>query len=243
MTGQMIGSAGRGGLEQFSLEVGSHSRRCLIEAQEHERTRLGRELHDVVGQQITLLALDLARLADMLPATLPDAQTLLRVICDEVIGLGSAIHDISYRWQSTKLDLLGLAVSAAHFCDELAARRDVDVAYVTEDLPPDLSRDISLNLFRVLQEALSNAIKHSRAEHYRVTLRATADEVTLDVIDDGCGFDLASALKGEGLGLAGMRERLGLINGEVIIESEPGAGTAIRARAPIRLMAADWSRC
>jgi signal transduction histidine kinase len=88
-------------------------------------------------------------------------------------------------------------------------------------------------LFRVLQEALQNAVKHSGAQYFRVELRATSEEICMEVADQGVGFDRHGAMMGQGLGLISMRERLQLVQGEFFIESEPGRGTTIRARAPL----------
>ena len=101
-------------------------------------------------------------------------------------------------------------------------------------MPDDLSRDIALALFRVMQEALSNATKHAGARLYVVTLRGAPDHVQLEIADDGCGFDVESALRGTGLGLVSMKERMNLVDGYVFFESGTGRGTRVRARVPFR---------
>ena len=101
-------------------------------------------------------------------------------------------------------------------------------------MPTDLDETVAISLFRVLQEALSNALKHSGAQHFRVMLQGSDGQITLQVIDDGRGFDVPAALSGQGLGLIGMQERLRLVSGEVVVDSAPGAGTTVRASAPLR---------
>jgi signal transduction histidine kinase len=214
--------------------------RQLIEAQERERTRLARELHDDIGQQISMLCMDVARLRDILrtSSAAADARALALAVYDRTVALGSDVHRISNRLHSSKLEYVGLAAAAGNFCAELAAQHRVEIDYQYEDVPADLPGDIALTMFRVLQEALANALKHSGAALYTVRLRGTPEDVTLDVADEGCGFDVQSALAGHGLGLVSIQERLSLVNGEAMVESANRRGTRVRARAPLRRMIA-----
>jgi signal transduction histidine kinase len=204
----------------------------LIQAQEHERARLGRELHDDIGQRMAFLMMEIEQLGAMLPER-PDAQSVSQALYDRVSTLGADIQGISHRLHSSKLEYLGLARAANSLCKELSRQHGIAIDFVHESVPADLPADIALNLFRVLQEALSNAIKYSNARHYGVTLQGTPGEVSLEVVDDGCGFDVEAALRGPGLGLVSMRERLSMVNGEATIESRVGRGTRVRVRAPI----------
>jgi signal transduction histidine kinase len=204
----------------------------LMHAQEEERRHIARELHDDLGQRMSLLAFDAAQLR----ATLSDdahAQGHARGLHEAVIALGRDVQAISHRLHSSKIDVLGLPVAAESFCRELASRHALRVEYAHEDVPAPLPDGAAISLFRVLQEALTNAVKHSRAERCRVLLRGTDGELTLEVTDDGRGFDAAAALNGHGLGLISMQERLKLVNGEVVIESKAGAGTTVRATVPL----------
>ena len=126
-----------------------------------------------------------------------------------------------------------MASACNGFCTELSARRHVEIAFHSENIPRDLSKEISLCLFRVLQEALQNAVKYSGARTFRVSLNATSDEVELTVSDAGSGFDPDEAINGQGLGLTSMKERLKLVYGQLSINSKPGQGTTIRARVPL----------
>ena len=101
-------------------------------------------------------------------------------------------------------------------------------------MPEDLPDDVALALFRVSQEALSNAVRHAAVRRVSVSIAGSRDEIQLDVDDAGIGFDAEAAMRSNGLGLIGMRERLSLVNGECLIESQPGAGTRVRARVPLR---------
>ena len=204
----------------------------LMSAQEQERTRLARELHDDIGQRMSLLAMDLARLRDTLPDDV-DAQGQARELHEGVVSLGQDVQGISHRLHSSKIDLLGLAAAAGILCKEVARRHDLRIEYRHDGIPDPLAAEVATSLFRVLQEALSNAVKHSRAGRCQVALTGTSGELTLLVSDDGRGFDSAAALAGQGLGLVSMQERLRLVNGDLAIESRIGGGTTVRARVPV----------
>jgi PAS domain S-box-containing protein len=219
----------------------SNLNRRLMEAQEQERTRLARELHDDVSQRMTLLAIELDQLRNSLPDNAVEAKGLIVALNDAIAALGKDLQAISHRLHSSKLEFLGIATAAASFCKELSVQRGVTIDYAHENVPVQLPEGVAINLFRVLQEALANAVKHSGAQHYQVRLRRVGDELTLEVVDDGEGFDVRAALLGHGLGLVSMQERLRLINGELHIESSPGSGTTIRVSVLLRPDAADIS--
>jgi signal transduction histidine kinase len=128
---------------------------------------------------------------------------------------------------------LGLVTAANSFCRELSEQQKVQVEFKHTDIPHSLPKEIALCLFRVLQEALQNAVKHSGAQYFRVELRSTSEEICMKVTDQGVGFDRHDAIMSQGLGLISMRERLQLVHGEFSIESEPSRGTTIRARVPL----------
>jgi signal transduction histidine kinase len=131
------------------------------------------------------------------------------------------------------LDYVGLAAAAAAHCKDLAEQHMVDISLHTDNVPPNLSREVSLCLFRVLQEALQNAIKHSGAQCFLVSIRGGPTEIELAVSDSGSGFQLEQAFKSRGIGLSSMQERLKLVNGKCFIESQLGRGTTICARVPL----------
>ena len=150
-------------------------------------------------------------------------------------GLGTlageilAISDPVY----SRLELLGLAAAARTLCDELSAQHRVIIDFHNGGVAPDLPPDVALALFRVLQEALANAVEHAGVDHMSVFLRGDRDELHLEVADEGAGFEADAASRSHGLGLIGMRERIKLVDGECTIDSQPGAGTRIHVRVPL----------
>jgi signal transduction histidine kinase len=123
------------------------------------------------------------------------------------------------------------------FCKEFSNQQKVEVDFAHDEVPRTLSHEISLCLFRVLQEALQNALKHSGVRRFEVELRYAPDAVHLTVLDSGCGFSVEGAMQAHGLGLVSMSERLKLVDGVLAIESQPQRGTAIRARIPLNKVA------
>jgi PAS domain S-box-containing protein len=207
----------------------------LLEAQEQERTYVARELHDDVNQRIALLAVNLASLKQELPASAVELSSRIGEACDLVSDLGNYIQALSHRLHSSKLQYLGLEVAAASFCKELSDHRKVEIDFRPEGIPKKLPEAISLCLFRVLQEALQNAAKHSGARHFEVALRRESNQIHLMVRDQGIGFDAEGTINSRGIGLTSMRERLKLVNGELSIETRPQTGTAVHARVPLNL--------
>jgi PAS domain S-box-containing protein len=205
----------------------------LIEAQEEERTRIARELHDDISQRIALQALNLESLKQALPASATELESGIGEVQDQISDLASDIQGLSHRLHSSKLDYLGLEVAAAGFCKEVSERQGVEIDFNCENVQKRLSQEISLCLFRVMQEALQNAIKHSGSRRVDVSLRGGLNEIQLTVLDSGIGFDPEDATRGSGLGLTSIRERLKLVNGKLFIDSQSQRGTTILARVPL----------
>jgi PAS domain S-box-containing protein len=206
--------------------------RRLIEAHEEERTWIGRELHDDINQRLAFLSVELDRLIkDNLPKV--EARGTIHRVQQRMTELTRDIQNLSHRFHSSKLEYLGLARAASSFCKELSQQSNVEVIFRHEGVPTVVPPEISLSLFRVLQESLQNAVKHSGVKCFTVDLHGTADSIELTVLDRGAGFDPPEALTGRGLGLISMRERLEMVNGEFSIRSKPGSGTTIRARVPL----------
>jgi signal transduction histidine kinase len=182
---------------------------------------------------MSFLVMDAARLRDTLPDN-ADARGQARSLQEALIALGREVQGISHRLHASKIELLGLPAAADNFCKELESRHDINVEFAHDGVPRRLPEGVAISLFRVLQEALSNVVKHANAQKCRVRLNGVENEVRLEVRDDGRGFDAASALSGYGLGLISMQERLKLVKGSVVIESEVGRGTTIRATVPLR---------
>ena len=210
--------------------------RRLIEAHEEERTLLARELHDDINQRLALLAVNLERLKQDLPAGV-DTRARIDEVREQVSEIGSDVQSLSHRLHSSKLDYLGLGAAAASFCREVSDRQKVRIDFHAVDVPKNLPREISLCLFRVLQEGLQNAVKHSGSRQFQVWLGGASHEISLSVSDSGVGFDPDVAFQGHGLGLTSMKERLKLVDGDFAIDSQPNCGTTIRARVPLGLTA------
>jgi PAS domain S-box-containing protein len=206
--------------------------RKLIEAQEQERSRIGRELHDDMGQRLSMVAIELQQLHED-PLILPEVRNRTRELQTQITEIAGDIQSLSHELHSAKLQYLALAAAMKSFCQEFAQQQKVEIDFKAHDLPNPLSPDISLGLFRVLQEALHNSAKHSGVRQFEVRLWGTSDEIDLTVKDSGVGFDREAAKTSRGLGLISMEERLKLLNGTLSIESQPNTGTTIYARVPL----------
>ena len=144
---------------------------------------------------------------------------------------------LSHGLHSPKLQLIGLKAAVAGFCEELSNRYDVTIDMQFENIPEALPPEISLCLYRVLQEALQNVLKHSVSRRAHVSLNGQINSINLTVTDSGNGFDPHAALRGRGLGLTSMEERLKVVGGQLVIHSQRGRGTTIHAVAPLSLPA------
>jgi PAS domain S-box-containing protein len=213
-----------------SEETLSKVNQKLIQAHEAERTRIARELHDDICQRIALLAVRLDDFCHRSPDSLSELRRGLAQACEEAQDLGADVQALSHRLHSSKLKHLGLAAAAAGFCREFSEQCGVNIDFQAGDIPNELSEDISICLFRVLQEAVQNAAKHSSARHFQVSLRNGSNEIELMVHDSGIGFEPEMAFRKNGLGLTSMRERMNLVNGELSIESGLQRGTTVCAR-------------
>jgi signal transduction histidine kinase len=207
--------------------------RKLIEAHEKERTWIARELHDDIIQRLCLIVMSLGNLQEA-DTSLAGLREGIGNVIQEASNLSTDIQRLSHRLHSSKLQLLGLAAAAAAHCREVADQHKVHIELRADNIPGDVSPDIALSIFRVLQEALQNAVKHSGSPRFEVLLNHVSNQVHLTVRDSGRGFDAAQAMKGHGLGLTSMNERVALVNGEVSIESQPQKGTTVHVRVPLR---------
>ena len=207
----------------------------LIEAHEEERSWIARELHDDFNQRVALLATILERVKQDLPAAEEGARRGVEEAAQHVTELGSDIQALSHRLHSSKLEFLGLVAAVGGFCREFSNRQNVNIDFHSENIPKALPKEISLCLFRVLQEALQNSLKHSGERRFAVSLQCAKGEIELTVRDSGVGFDPEKIISGHGLGLTSMKERLKLVDGQLSIDSKPLEGTTIHARVPLRL--------
>jgi PAS domain S-box-containing protein len=207
--------------------------RRLIEAHEEERTWIGRELHDDINQRLALVAVELDRWSQPIPS-IPGLSEQIHHSQERISQIAKDVQGLSHRLHSSKLEYLGLASAANSFCKELSEQTRVEIQFNHSGIPRTLSKEVSLCLFRVLQEALQNAVKYSGVRSFTVDLHGTTESIELTVLDMGMGFEEQDAFTRHGLGLISMRERLQLVHGELSVKSKPGAGTTIRARVPLR---------
>jgi signal transduction histidine kinase len=205
----------------------------LIEAQEKERSRIARDLHDDICQRLALLSMELEGANRTLNNPSEVANERLKQIQQHCAEIAGDVQALSHDLHSSKLDYLGVATGIRGFCDEFAKQHKVRVDFKDEGVPVHLPRDISLCLFRLAQEGLHNAVKHSGTTQFAVTLRKTANGIQLEVIDGGLGFDVQQAKRSRGLGLVSMQERVHLVHGAFFVDSAPGKGTRVVASVPV----------
>jgi PAS domain S-box-containing protein len=200
-------------------EALGRAKRKLVRVQEQERARIARELHDDIGQRLALLTVGLTGVSEEL-------QTQASEIAADLQSLSHELHP-------SKIEVVGAVSGIRVFCREFAQQHQFDVHFEASDITRQPSSNISLSLFRILQEALHNTAKHSGIRQCRVRLWEAHGWVHLVVSDEGKGFDLAAAKVNRGIGLITMQERVSLVDGDLRIESQPGHGTTVHARVPI----------
>jgi PAS domain S-box-containing protein len=219
-------------LKLASVALSSLSRK-LMQSYETERAWIARQLNEDLCQRMMGITIQLHSLSKASRVGIDEMRAGVEELCAQFGALASEIQAVSDQWYS-RLELLGLVASARSFCQDLSARHGVTIDFRHEGVPDDLPNAVALALFRVLQEALGNAVRHAAVRHVSVTLGGSRTEIQLDVADEGVGFDPEAAMRSHGLGLISMRERLSLVDGECLIASRPRAGTRIRARVPLR---------
>jgi PAS domain S-box-containing protein len=228
-----IGSAVDVTLHRAAADALADLSHRLVEAHESERARIARELHDDIAQRMAIVTIELDGLSQALSPSAADLNTRIRTLSDYALHLAKDIQALSHQLHSSTLDYQGIASASESFCRELSKQHSVDIAFSCQNVPDDVPRDVALCLFRVLQEAVNNAVKHAGVGQVAVTLCGADGEIRLEVVDTGIGFDQPAAMKNCGLGLISMQERVRLVDGKIVIESRPGEGTAVRVRMPL----------
>jgi PAS domain S-box-containing protein len=203
--------------------------RKLIQSQEEERARIGRELHDDINQRLAELSIQLEQLQD----TPSEVWSRVQDLRKQTSEISNDVQALSHELHSSQLEYLGVVAGIKSWCKEFGERHKMEVDFRSE-VPDPLPFETGLCLFRVLQEALHNAVKHSRVKRVEVQLIEYSDDVHLIVSDLGTGFNLEEVRQGRGLGLTSMQERARLMNGTITIESKPLRGTTIHARIPFK---------
>jgi PAS domain S-box-containing protein len=205
----------------------------LIEAQERERHYIARELHDDISQKLALLSVELQQYAQIVPDSQGKPSNRVESLMNHISGITNDVHALSHRLHSSNLETLGLVAAMTGFCRELAQRLDVKVDFTNNGVPKILPPEESLALFRVLQEGLTNAVKHSGVRQFEVRLARVPDQIELTIRDSGVGFDPGMAMYTQGLGLISMRERISHVKGTISIVSKSQGGTEIQVRVPV----------
>lgn len=220
-------------LRRMAEEAMSTVDRKLIEGEERERTWIARELHDDFNQRMALVCVNLDRLHQALSDSEPVARRQVEQAQQQMSDLATDIQSLAHHLHSSKLEYFGIATAARGLCRELAEKHALNIDIHCDAVPKDLPKHLAVTLFRVLQEALQNVLKHSGSTQVDVALTGTADGIEMRVRDSGIGFDPKAAMKGAGLGLVSMQERLKLVQGELAVSSQAKRGTTIHARVPL----------
>jgi PAS domain S-box-containing protein len=213
-------------------EALSDMNRKLIESQEQERARIGRELHDDIAQRLALLAIEIDQVQECSEKP-SKVRNRARELVQRTKEISSDIQSLSHELHSSAFELLGFEAGMRSWCREFAERQKLQIAFQSHNVP-QLPREISLCLFRILQEALQNAAKHSGAKQIEVKLVEKSGEIHLTVSDSGKGFEVKAPGQSRGLGLTSMQERVRLVNGTIEIQSKPMSGTTILVRVPFK---------
>ena len=204
----------------------------LIDAHERERRRLSGELHDGIGQRVALLSAELAMLRGQL-ASAPLIVAQVNRLLAHTEDVGTELHRLSHDLHPAWLERAGLAASIRRVCTELASAHRIAIDVESAEVPEQLTGDVELCLYRIVQEALHNVVKHSGATRVTVRLEVDLGEIVLDVVDDGQGFDPVAERPTSGVGLVSMRERVRQVDGSVTLTSKPGSGTHVHVRVPL----------
>jgi PAS domain S-box-containing protein len=207
----------------------------LIDAQEEERKRIAREIHDDYNQRLAMLAMEVEELADQVGHSPVEAGPIFHQIWNQIGELGSDLHSLSHRLHSSTLENLGLVAGMKAFCEEFAEQQEIQVDFANENVPRGIPADAALCLFRVAQEGLRNIKRHSGANKAEVRLEASETKLHLSITDQGRGFDVNQHSPRDGIGIRSMEERLRSFGGQLEISSRPMEGTRINAWLPLRV--------
>jgi two-component system, LuxR family, sensor kinase FixL len=205
----------------------------LIDAQETERKRLARELHDDLSQNLAFLAVELDIFGQKPPVASNDVSKRMQELSTQVRNMSSSVHRLSHELHPAKLEQLGLMAAVRGFCRDFSSAHNVAIEFVPHDVPRSVPDDIALCLYRVVQEGLQNVVKHSGATSAKVELSCGDSELCLVVSDRGRGFDSSVKTHEGSLGLISMRERVRLVRGRISVQSRKGEGTRIMVQVPL----------
>jgi len=207
----------------------------LIEAQEQERTRIARELHDDIGTSLAILSVEMLRSGQPVSGAPGRVHPGATEVYEKMQDIARRVSRISHHLHSPALEYMGMAKAIQIECREFSERFRIPVECSCHDVPAKLEQALALSFFRVVQEALHNAAKHSGAAKIEIEITSDAGMLCLVVRDNGKGFDVDQTRLAAGLGLISMKERMRLVGGEFAIRSQPGQGTEVTCRAPVIL--------
>jgi signal transduction histidine kinase len=217
---------------RFAEEESRALARRLLTAHEDERRRLARELHDDLSQRLARLSIDAARVERSIPAS--SEKEAARTMRADLARLGDDVHSLAYQLHPSVLDDLGLNDALKVECEQFSRRESIPARLTSFEAPSDLPSDVAVCLFRIAQEALRNAARHSRSKEVSLAVTTRNGGVRMTVRDDGVGFDSARTGFRRSLGQASMRERARLLGGTLEIESAPGRGTTVNVSLPLK---------
>jgi signal transduction histidine kinase len=207
----------------------------VIKAQEEERRRIARDLHDDLSQKLALISIEVEQIIKQVPAGQRVLVGRLRRLRERGREISLSVHELSHRLHPSKLDHLGLVAAINCLCNEILDHHSVSVKFIPVNIPAVIREDLALCVFRVVQESLHNVVKHSGVRKARLVLCCTGVAIHLLVSDEGRGFNVESPEVRAGIGLVSMSERVRLIGGTISIQSEPLRGTRIIAQVPLSL--------
>src|SRR6185437_3095049 len=208
--------------------------RRLIHASEEEHRHLARELHDDIGQRLSLISVGLGSLSRMRAITGQDGVQEVEQSLEELHTLISDVHGLSHRMHSSKLELLGLQGALRELCQQIAKRHNLQLDLQMDEIGCDLDAEVSLSFYRVAQEALSNVVRHSSSSRAAVRLIVSRGVLGLQVEDEGTGFETSKTPAG--LGMTTMEERLRSVGGRLSVTSTPGEGTIVSAQVTLAML-------
>lgn len=218
-------------LRESHMRIRQLARR-LIATQESERARVARELHDDLSQKLALLSIELNQLADRNHLKEDDRRRRLRAVTEQASSIAGDVHRISHALHPSLLSTLGVVKAVEKYCAEFSTAHDVTIDFTHTDRPMRPSPEVELCAFRIVQESLLNAAKHSGTTRLSVRVASENSSLLLQVADAGRGFNPENG-EGTGLGLVSMRERVDALGGQFSVVSAPGQGTRIGARLPL----------
>jgi len=206
----------------------------LLAAQEEDRRRISRDLHDDVNQRLAMLSMDLRRMEKDATADAVELRDRLKTVSERLTTVSDDVRQMAYRFHPSILDDLGLVKALRRLVDEYATRTGVKITYVHQDPITPLPRELAICLYRVAQESLSNVARHAAASQADVELICDEDVVSLSIRDNGAGFEMGQSSRvGGHLGLLSMKERVRVAKGRLDIDAAPGRGTHVRVQVPL----------